>query len=523
MKTLLLLIVPLIITVSFAGLYKTFTKSGEKGWKSLIPVYNIIVLLKIIRKPPWYVVFLMVPIISSLVFPYILIQLYGRFGIRKFGFLLPAIVLPFIYLPLIGFSNRYSINLETSDPFELKKDLRIWAYSIVFAIFSVLFIKGLNIFFFQNYKLPTGAMEKSILIGDYILVNKFAVGPRLPITPIAFPFYLHTVPVLNIPSYISSIKLPYIRLAKSLNIKRNDIVVFNYPEGDTVIMSNRASSYYSIIRNYTENFKMMDLQNGRPARSYKDYYSLARNYILEQEEIIFRPIDRRDNYIKRCVALPGDSLKITNGKLYLNGKLENENEYIQYNYSITTDGSQINPRTFEKLGIYPYDVYFDPNTGQYRLYLSNKDVNIIKSMANVKSLEREISIHGQFNMEIFPHDTLYKWNQDNFGPIWIPKKGTTVGITKNNLCLYERIISAYEGNKLEIKDETIYINDKPANTYTFKMDYYFMMGDNRHNSLDSRFWGFVPEDHITAKASFIWMSISPEKKIRWERIFMDTK
>jgi len=371
-------------------------------------------------------------------------------------------------------------------------------------------------------------MEKSLLIGDFLYVTKVKYGPKIPNTPLSFPFTQHTLPFTkNTKSYLEWIKLPHKRLKGFTTIKNDDNVVFNFPEGDTVVavpIEMQAQSYYSIVRMYAEYDKENDIRNSQPVKTEKQYLSDARKKIWGNPnyEMAIRPVDRRDNYIKRCVAIPGDTLTIIDGQLYINSKPQKHIEKMQFKYIVRTDGSSINPTTLDKMGIYPDDVESYGEAG-YIMTLDEKNAEIIKGFSNVKSVERKINKKGEYASYIFPHNPAYPWNEDNFGPLWMPKKGATIPLNLTNLCIYERIINAYEGNALEVKDSVIYINGKAANNYTFKMDYYYMMGDNRHNSADSRFWGFVPDDHIVGAPKFIWLSLDKTKSfpanIRWKRLF----
>lgn len=400
-----------------------------------------------------------------------------------------------------------------------------WIDALIFAVVAVTLI---NIFFFQNYKIPTGSMEKTLLIGDHLYVSKLKYGPKIPNTPIAFPFTQNTLPfTTSTKSYINWPNWGYKRLKGFSTIKNDDIVVFNFPEGDTVALENTAASYYAIVREAARELKIMDQRAGNKLKSDKEYYALGREEVWGRSKILVHPVDRRDNYIKRCVAIPGDTLKIVDGQVYINGKPERHFEDMQFHYTVKTGGLTINPEVFDKLGIYNSNKPEEQNdvrrydNGDYDIALTEKAVQVLKANTNVKSIERVRNADPY--ADIFPHSPKYPWQQDDFGPLWIPKKGITVKINIDNLCLYERIINAYEGNKLEIKDSTIYINDKPATTYTFKMDYYWMMGDNRHGSSDCRYWGFVPEDHIVGSPRFIWLSLDPNKSfpanIRWKRMF----
>ncbi len=394
-----------------------------------------------------------------------------------------------------------------------------WIDALIFAVVAVTLI---NIFLFQNYKIPTGSMEKSLLIGDHLYVTKLKYGPKIPNTPIAFPFTQNTLPLTkSTKSYLDWPNWGYKRLKGFTHIKNDDIVVFNFPDGDTVISEMPTLDYYEVVRQHSGELIEMDRRSNRPIKSRQEYLSLSRENIWNQYNVVSRPIDRRDNYIKRCAAIPGDTLKIVAGQAYINGKAQKVFPDMQYKYRVITDNTPINPEALDRLAIYPIDV-IESSFG-YEIYLTKEIAEKIRGFKNVKSVEKIIMPQGQYSDEIFPHNPSYQWNLDNFGPLWIPKKGVTIKLTINNLCLYERIINTYEGNKLEVKGNVIYINDKPVETYTFKMDYYFMMGDNRHNSLDGRFWGFVPENHIVGAPKFIWLSLDPTKSfpanIRWKRFF----
>ena len=394
-----------------------------------------------------------------------------------------------------------------------------WIDALIFAVIAVSFI---NIFFFQNFKIPTGSMEKTLLIGDHLFVSKVSYGPRLPMTPLSFPFTQHTMPVVKTKSYLEWVRWPYKRLKGTTEIKRNDIVVFNFPAGDTVCLEQQARSYYSIIRDVAMDLQQRDRNSGARVMPREYYYAMGRERVRQQYTIVERPVDKRDNYIKRCVALPGDTLNIEHGRLFINGTETPRFPGQQFRYMITTNGNRLNPITLEKMGIYHSDVMLY-GSGQYIIPLTEENVEKIKNFRIVLNIEKYENPAGEYAYYIFPHSPDYPWNEDNFGPLWIPEAGKTVPLNLTNLPLYRRIIEAYEKNSLEVRDSTIYINGSPADSFTFKMNDYWMMGDNRHDSADSRFWGFVPENHIVGKPKYIWLSLDKEKKflskIRLNRLF----
>lgn len=394
-----------------------------------------------------------------------------------------------------------------------------WLDALIFAVIAVSLI---NIFLFQNYRIPTGSMEKTLLIGDHLFVSKIAYGPRMPNTPIAFPFTQNTMPLSKGKSWSDLVYWPYKRLLGFGHVRNNESIVFNFPEGDTVVLEETATSYYEILRRTARDLRVRDGLNETSTKDETRYKNLARKEVRSRYHIVYRPADRRDNYVKRCIAIPGDTISIINAVVYINGVKTSENNTQQTSYYVKTNGTPINPKAFERLNISFSDQ--ERILDGYFLPMTTEASKVISTFRNVLEVVPYVDQVNQWDYRIFPFNKQYKWNQDNFGPLWIPKKGSTIKIDTSNICLYERIIDVYENNDLRIEGDKIFINNTPSNDYTFKMDYYWMMGDNRHGSSDSRYWGFVPEDHIVGKPKFIWLSLNKEskgfKKIRFNRFFM---
>lgn len=382
-----------------------------------------------------------------------------------------------------------------------------WVEAIVFATVVATLVR---IFLFEMYQIPTSSMEKSLLVGDYLCVSKVAYGPKMPNTPVAFPFVHHTMPFsATKKSFSEIIKWPYHRLAGWGRVKRGDAVVFNFPAGDTVILERQSETYYDVLRDYQSTYGDKE----------------GRQMLFDQYTVMARPVDKRENYIKRAIGMPGDSLKVVHGEVFINGKQIEPIEGRQFVYFIKTNGTPIGERYLEQMGIARDDVNYNQMAQVYTMPLTEENVGKVEALPNVEAVvkyEAEGADAG-----VYPQNPVLEWNQDNYGSIWIPAKGATVKLTPENLIMYRRPIEIYEGNKVETVGNEVFINGKKADTYTFNMDYYFMMGDNRHNSADSRFWGFVPEDHVVGKASFVWLSLDKDKSfpsnIRWSRIFKGVK
>jgi len=444
--------------------------------------------------------------------------LYGLFilwmqnGWLALGYILLADIYLTKYIPWGAWK-------KTNNP--TLKSIYDWIDDIIFALVAVYFI---NLFIFQNYQIPSSSLEKSLLVGDYLFVSKVSYGPRVPNTPLSFPLVQNTLPILNCKSYLDWPSWDYKRVAGLGQIQRNDIVVFNFPAGDTVATLQQNPDYYTLVQMYGREAVRMNKQ------SFGD--------------IIYRPVDKRENYVKRCVGLPGDSLSIRNNQVYINGKAAQNPKNMQLNYFVETE-TPLTETMFRNWGVsrddyMPYGqpctvtdpetlsfLGFQPNANGaynlvYRFPMTEAMVAQIKKLPSVKKVIVEPEIIG--GTMYYPVDYDNGWTRDNYGPIWIPKRGATIELTPENLALYRRCIKNYEHNELEEKDGAVYINGEKATTYTFQYDYYWMMGDNRHNSADSRSWGFVPEDHIVGKPIMIWLSLDKDRSlfdggIRWNRLF----
>lgn len=399
-----------------------------------------------------------------------------------------------------------------------------WVDAILFALIAVYLI---NLFIFQNYKIPSSSLEKTLLVGDYLFVSKLSYGPRVPNTPLSFPLAQHTLPVINTKSYIEWPQWDYKRLKGTGHVNRNDIVVFNYPAGDTVALKIQNPDYYSLVHDYGWN----------RVNTERAIFG----------KVVYRPVDRRENYVKRCIGMPGDSLQIIENQTYINGELQPFPKDAQLNYFVETQGQLFNEKQFRIL-----DVSHDDYKGSNSLIMGSTDnqnfYNLIgiekndkegynpvyhipltmESLEKLKKAGWARSIHLSKDYfggnDIYPYDWDTGWTRDNYGPIWIPNKGATIPLTPQNIALYKRCIVNYENNTMSQSGDKVYINGVIANSYTFKYDYYFMMGDNRHNSQDSRSWGFVPEDHVVGRPILVWLSIDKDRgwfdgRIRWKRLF----
>ena len=601
--------------------WKLFEKAGRPAWEGYIPVYNIFIWLKVIKRPWWWGLIILIPgfsmILMSIAMNVSMGRMFGKFSLKD---TLMQIFIPFIYFPMIGYgkeelvyegetnweneketerrklSDQISLLLSSfgiisafvfvqkltgsKDKKGQKSLVKEWGDSIVFALIAASLIRG---YVLEAFTIPTPSMEKELLVGDFLFVNKFAYGSRVPLTPLSYPLVHNTIPWTYANSYSEAVKLKYYRLPGFGKVKRNDIVVFNYPTGDTTVFGRLPNSagaggeiqghnYYEYVRNNAR--KISQTQRVSDQQFIKNkgrFEAIARNRILNQGRIYVwdsrrndfieietggyshRPIDRKENYVKRCVAVPGDTLELIDGQLFIDSKESNVGENVNQFYYVTFN-AKLNAGNFNSL-----KENYGFNLGQYSDVHFQRDINgnagsligLINMSPNVKKQLVDDFNNGKYGM--LKIDTIYKrnstkssnlssridsyinfypnstdkgfnWNTDNYGPIWMPKEGSTIQLTKNNWILYKRCIKDYEGNEVQVRGNDIIINGEKATSYTFKQNYYYMIGDNRHNSADSRMWGFVPEDHVVGKALIIWMSKDQEKGwfdggVRWNRIF----
>ncbi len=468
------------------GTWKLYIKAGRQAWEAFIPVYNAIVLMKILNRSVWWTILLFLPIINLIMFPVVWVETARSFGKNTFSDTFLAVV-------TLGFYNyylNYFLDLEHVKDRSLhpKSNAGDWVNSILFAIVAATLV---HTYFIQPYVIPSSSLEKSLLVGEFLFVSKFHYGARVPMTTVAAPMVHDTIPFIKKKSYLfddhknssswkNKLQLPYMRIPGFEKIERNDIVVFNSP-ADT----------------------LFDMNNPNVDRNY------------------YKPIDKKTNLVKRCVGIAGDSLEVRNGYVYINGKQNvlPDRAELQFSYYVQPKTTQFNAKQMKDMyGITdPFGIINNQNTYKF-VAISDEAMSKFKNHPNVVSVTPIIEKKGIRNSGIFPHNPNYNWNNDFFGPIYIPEAGKTIDINLEVLPLYKRVITEYENNDLRIEGNQIYINDKLANTYTFKQDYYWMMGDNRHNSLDARAWGFTPYDHVVGKPVFIWMSWDG-KNPRWSRFF----
>ncbi len=459
------------------------------------------------------------------------------------------LLVPFIFDIYISKKIPWVFWKDSKNP--AVKSIMSWVDAIVFSLIAVYFV---NIYLFQNYQIPSSSLEKTLLVGDFLYVSKVSYGPRVPNTPLSMPLAQHTLPIVNTKSYIEYPQWPYKRVKGFGKVKHNDIVVFNFPAGDTVALNEQQTDFYSLAfregrRMYPKKVNMDSLNREQQKIVFDLYYNAGRKMILTNPQmygkVVTRPVDRRENYVKRCLGLPGDTLQMIDAKVYINGVQSEDPEGLQLNYLVQTTGPYIPEDMFRELGISLDDQELMLEKDGWGPFLLESGITernaqgvlnptyylpLTKKMhetlsANKKLVAKIVMEPEEYAAgQMYPLNLYTKWDRNNYGPIWIPAKGATITLTPDNLPIYERCIRAYEGNTLEEKEDGIYINGVKTDTYTFKLDYYWMMGDNRHNSADSRYWGFVPEDHVVGKPIVVWLSLDKDRgwfdgKIRWNRIF----
>ncbi len=615
----------LLVHPYLAMWWKSFEQAGRPTWEALIPGYNYFIAFKLGTQKPFWTLLLIFPGVHLVMWSVVNLSYIRRFGYFSLidtiqGIFFPYIILYkiatsgdkilpetnwansveigkrewgdhlvlFLALPVIGHVIALGINAVTRDKPGKKTKVKEWGDSIWFALVAALVIRT---YVFEPFKIPTGSMENTLLVGDFLFVNKVAYGPKVPVTPVSYPLVHNTVPWINVKSYIGIETSNYTRVPGYSKVNRNDVVVFNYPAGDTAIYDPKMptglmghnyheyvnkeafrmwleeSNYANNIRRelskqqrYTSDQLMRESQRVIMAGDMKDFFSnlsswknkarefiaSGKTYIQTQEGpflvehygIIPRPVDKRENYIKRCVGIPGDYLEIIDAQLYVNGKKAKsfENQLFRYEaYDFSLGDPE---RAWERYGI-------DIPAGQYNrggitvqgdtipamVFVNNSGLKKLKTdFPNVKFepyLEDQYSDIDSIvptggdryeNLLHFPNDPNVNNTVSDFHKFWVPKKGATITLTEENIPYYRRIISVYEGHSLVENDGKYIIDGKATTKYTFEMNYYWMMGDNRYNSADSRMWGFVPEDHIVGKASMVWMS-SGNDGIRWDRVF----
>lgn len=531
----------LLIPFHYA-LYKLFPKAGQKAWAGLIPFYNIYIIQKrICKKPLYWIFFLLLPGINLVMFGcicYNLARAYGKYTTKE---LFQAVVLFFYYFPKIASDKNTVWVPKDKRPARKKSQVREWGEALVFAIIAATFLKG---YLVEPYKIPTSSMEQDLLVGDFLLVSKLNYGLKIPQTPLTFPFThnnFYDLPLLKTfsKSYSTAWSIPLIKLPALEKIDRNEIVVFNFPANDTTIqtLQKHAHNYYVEIAEeaWGEAYNSGQVNPDRTVNNWDYFYSVARKKINKMYPIVYHPIDKRNNYIKRCVGISGDKLEVRNGDLYLNDQLQERPKNAQFTYQIFFKNkvSLEDKKKYWGMEISPEDMGYQPGE-DFRLVDSNRVLywhltkdqyeNFSKSPL-VDSIKPVYDPKGMWLPSMYPQNPKFPWNRDHFGPIIIPKKGMTIDLDENNYLLYKRVMEAYEGHKVEWKNGAAIVDGATVKQYTFKQNYYFMMGDNRHGSADSRCWGFVPNDHVVGKALLVVASTNDTgtkkfpNNIRWNRFF----
>ncbi len=496
------LISTLLVFLPSFGLAPLFVKAGAPAWKAYVPFYNTWIMQELTKRPKHWVFWQIIPVVGWFITPGIFIEFakaFGRFRLREHT--MASLFAPF-YFPWLAYKQNPKFIGPEAVKKHKKKGWREWVDAAIFAVVAATLIRT---FVFEAYTIPSGSMEKTLLVRDFLFVSKLSYGPRIPNTPLSVPFVHNYMPITNGKSYSQLIKLPYIRWFAS-SPKRGDVVVFNFPAGDTVVHKKdyeSATPYYSLVRR------------------------MGREAVWSNEEfkpIVVHPADKTDNYIKRCVGVAGDTLQIIKGIVYINGKEQVAPPHSGRNYLVKTKPNRgLSEEYLKEMGV---DIYSTENSSDlsssgdtahnYRINMTLEEKAIVEKSEFVERVD-PYYLDTPDPYDIYPYDTLHRWSIDNYGKIWIPKKGATLELKMEDFSIYERVIRVYEKNDFYTSGGKFYLNGQPVTSYIFKMDYYWMMGDNRHGSQDSRFWGFVPEDRIVGKAWLIWFSW--EKGPRWKRLF----
>jgi len=509
------------------GMYGMFKKAGIEPWKALVPFYNTWCIVQKCNIKKYWFWLQLIPIAGQFITIWITIIFVMHFGRFNTAHHAATTFLPFIYFPYMGFSKNEKWGGEKIFKSYQKPPGREWIDAGAFAIVAATLIRT---FVFEAYVIPTGSMEKTLLVNDFLFVNKMSYGPRMPITPLSVPFLHNLLPASQVPSYTKLIQTNYSRLPGWTAVKRNDVVVFNFPMGDTVVNLlefGSAHPYYDLL--YDRDNRGLKVEGTDDQYESHPPFNGNREALFSyfDDKILVHPIDKTDNYIKRCVAVGGDKLEVKNGQLWINNAPALMPPDAETDFIIKTDSTPIDfnalkeqlSLTEEELEQYPLGYN---GKDEYSLNLTNAQKDIIAKLPNVKAIENRVYPPGSFGKSLFPYNaTSAVWTTDNYGPITIPQKGATITLDTNNIELYRRLITIYEKRSLVQNGNQFIIDGKPGNRYTFTYNYYWMMGDNRHGSQDSRFWGFVPETHIVGKASLIWFSWKGGP--RWKRIFKSIK
>lgn len=493
----------LLVFLPSFGLAKLFTKAGEQSWKAYVPFYNTWVMQGIANRPRHWVYWQFIPVVGWFITPGIFIEFAKVFGKFSLGHHTAAALLAPFYFPWLA-AQKDTRYIGPAEARKHKKSVaREWFDAAIFAIVAATLIRT---FVFEAYVIPSGSMEKTLLVKDFLFVSKLSYGPRIPNTPLSVPFVHNYLPITNGKSYSTAIQLPYARWFGSMP-KRNDVVVFNFPAGDTVIHAEGFESavpYYDIKRRAA-----MGMREEQMILSDPDNYP-----------IVVHPVDKTDNYIKRCVGIAGDTIEIKDDNVYINGQMQELPPHSEMYYRVSVNNT-LDPEIMKdeyNVDIDKGDYSMTGKPGEYMMLLTARGKEKMQKNGLIKSITPYTELPTGDN--VFPYDTFAvhkSWSRDNFGPVWIPKKGASIKLTPENYSLYERVIRNYEKNDFYQQAGKFVLNGKEVNEYTFKMDYFWMMGDNRQGSQDSRYWGFVPEDRIVGKAWMIWFSW--ENGPRWKRLF----